>query len=85
MTQQSSYTTTQQSPYTTTPSPVPSSTSTADAATWVSDHNNLRTAVGVGPVSWNNTIAQGATQYAAQCQFQHSTGCKPYVQWGRIG
>lgn len=39
---------------------------------WVTEHNRLRATLGLPPVTWNQTIASGATQYATGCQFQHS-------------
>lgn len=45
---------------------------------FVSGHNAARTAVGVGPVSWNDTVAAYAEDYAKQrsgdCQLVHSGG-----------
>ncbi|KAG1348128.1 Pathogenesis-related protein 1 [Cocos nucifera] len=47
---------------------------------FVSAHNSARAAVGVGPVSWNDTVAAYAQDYAKQragdCQLVHSDG--PY-------
>ncbi|XP_065033121.1 pathogenesis-related protein 1-like [Musa acuminata AAA Group] len=54
---------------------------------FVSPHNAARTAVGVGPVSWDSTVAAYAQNYAnqrkADCQLVHSRG--PYgenIFWG---
>ncbi|RWW14637.1 hypothetical protein GW17_00021576 [Ensete ventricosum] len=45
---------------------------------YVSAHNAARAAVGVGPVSWDNTVAAYAQNYAnqraADCQLVHSGG-----------
>lgn len=50
-------------------------------------HNTARAAVGVGPVTWNNTVAAYARNYAerrrADCRLIHSDG--PYgenIFWG---
>ena len=54
---------------------------------FVSAHNAARAAVGVGPVSWDNTVAAYAQNYANQrigdCKLVHSGG--PYGEnlfWG---
>ncbi|XP_010943479.1 pathogenesis-related protein PRB1-3-like [Elaeis guineensis] len=45
---------------------------------FVSPHNSARAAVGVGPVSWNDSVAAYAQAYANQrsgdCQLVHSDG-----------
>ncbi|XP_073107401.1 pathogenesis-related protein PRB1-3-like [Elaeis guineensis] len=45
---------------------------------FVSPHNSARAAVGVGPVSWNDSVAAYAQDYANQrsgdCQLVHSDG-----------
>ncbi|XP_010943469.1 pathogenesis-related protein PRB1-3-like [Elaeis guineensis] len=45
---------------------------------FVSPHNSARAAVGVGPVSWNDSVAVYAQDYANQrtgdCQLVHSNG-----------
>lgn len=38
-----------------------------DSSVWLSAHNSTRAAVGVCPVKWNNTIAQGAQAWANCC------------------
>ena len=49
------------------------------ANVWVNSHNRIRSAVHQSPVAWNNTIANGATQYAERlaqsnnCQLIHSS------------
>ncbi|XP_042467520.1 pathogenesis-related protein PRB1-2-like [Zingiber officinale] len=54
---------------------------------FVAGHNSPRAAVGVGPVTWNNTVAAYAQTYANQrigdCKLVHSNG--PYGEnlfWG---
>lgn len=39
---------------------------------WVTEHNRVRAEVGQKPVKWNQTIANGATEYARRCVFQHA-------------
>ncbi|KAK4848674.1 hypothetical protein QYF36_015941 [Acer negundo] len=47
---------------------------------YVDAHNAFRAAVGVGPITWNNTVAAYAQKYADErkrdCQMDHSMG--PY-------
>jgi len=57
---------------------------------YVDPHNAARADVGVGPVSWDDTVAAYAQSYAAQrqgdCQLVHSGG--PYgenIFWGSAG
>lgn len=54
-------------------------------------HNSARSAVGVGPVAWDATVAQYAQSYAEKrkgdCALQHS-GSKQYgenIYWGSAG
>ncbi|KAJ1287633.1 hypothetical protein BS78_02G025500 [Paspalum vaginatum] len=60
------------------------------AQDYVDLHNKARADVGVGPVSWDDTVAAYAEIYAAQrqgdCALQHSDG--PYgenIFWGPAG
>jgi len=39
---------------------------------WVTEHNRIRADVGQKPVRWNQNIANGATEYAKKCVFQHA-------------
>ncbi|CAN1284689.1 Basic form of pathogenesis-related protein 1 [Linum perenne] len=62
---------------TTTASPVPQSSPTS----YVTAHNVVRATVGVGPVTWNATVAAYAQAYAESrvhenCELEHSGG--PY-------
>ncbi|TVU40949.1 hypothetical protein EJB05_14435, partial [Eragrostis curvula] len=57
---------------------------------YLDPHNAARSDVGVGPVSWDDTVAAYAQSYAAQrqgdCKLQHSGG--PYGEnlfWGSAG
>ncbi|XP_062190630.1 pathogenesis-related protein 1-like [Phragmites australis] len=57
---------------------------------YVDLHNAARTDVGVGPVSWDDTVAAYAQSYAKQrqgdCALEHSSG--PYGEnlfWGSAG
>ena len=40
---------------------------------WLTEHNRIRANVGQKPVIWNQTIANGATNYANTCNFNHSS------------
>ncbi|CAM0150198.1 unnamed protein product [Urochloa decumbens] len=61
-----------------------------DPQDYVDPHNAARNDVGVGPVTWDDTVAAYAASYAAQrrgdCALQHSGG--PYgenIFWGSAG
>lgn len=40
---------------------------------WVTEHNRIRADVGTKPVTWNESLAQGAINYANQCSWGHSS------------
>lgn len=48
-------------------SPIPSETNV-----WESEHNRIRNDVNQNSIRWNDTIAQGAKNYATKCIFDHS-------------
>jgi uncharacterized protein YkwD len=46
--------------------------SQADIQNVLSEHNHLRNLHGAPALTWNNQLAQFASQYASRCIFQHS-------------
>jgi pathogenesis-related protein 1 len=43
---------------------------------WVEEHNRIRNDVGLGPIKWNDEIAEGALQHSKKCRFEHSTNAQ---------
>ncbi|EJD33203.1 PR-1-like protein [Auricularia subglabra TFB-10046 SS5] len=63
------------------PTPAPTSgsggsggTPSADIAEYLKGHNDERAKHGAAPLSWNETLAGKAQQWANNCQFKHSGG-----------
>lgn len=63
-----------------TPSPTPSTSSGSggvsadDIATWLSDHNSVRSQHGADDLTWSDDLSAKAQQWANGCVFQHSMG-----------
>jgi uncharacterized protein YkwD len=47
---------------------------TADVAAYLKAHNDFRAKHGARALSWDNTLAAKAQQWANRCQFKHSGG-----------
>lgn len=66
------------SPKSSTPAPAPSSadstTAGSDIDQYLSAHNSVRSQHGASPLTWSNTLASAAQQWADGCKFQHSGG-----------
>ena len=69
----------QQTPTPTSQQPTGTSPAAAsDANVWVSEHNIIRADVGQGPVTWDDTIAQSAQNYANMCVWKHDPNNHTY-------
>lgn len=44
----------------------------SEAQLWLNEHNRVRNSLGLSSVTWNESLAQDARNYANVCKFEHS-------------